>query len=121
MAATKWRPVWHYARKIFKNLPRRFVVPRGSCCQKRLCNAHYDWITSCRSQPSISNFFAGTNFCSRSEMEIRSPFFLRVGSSPLGNSECRMKSISYFDCGSGGRGGGACIFGRGGERGVGEV
>src|SRR4030095_8488191 len=52
----------------------------------------------CRSQTSISNFSAGTNFCSRSEMEIRSRFSLRVRSSPSGRRESQTKNISYFGC-----------------------
>src|SRR5947208_1913929 len=94
----KWQPVWLYARNIFRNLPRRFAVPRASYFQKKRCNARCDWITSCRSQTSTSNFFAGTNFCSRSETEIRSRFSWRVRSSPSGCRESQTKSISYFGC-----------------------
>src|SRR5947207_11636118 len=94
----KWQPVWLYARNIFRNLPRRFAVPRASYFQKKRCNARYDWITSCRSQTSMSNFSAGTNSCSRSETEIRSRFSLRVRSSPSGARESQTKSISYFGC-----------------------
>ncbi len=46
----------------------------------------------------MSNFSAGTNFCSRSEMEIRSQFSLRVRSSQSGRRESQTKSISYFGC-----------------------
>src|SRR6266702_5121675 len=94
----KWQPVWLYARKIFRNLPRRFAVPRASYFQKKRCNARCDLITSCRSQASMSNFSAGTNSCSRSETEIRSRFSLRVRSSPSGRRESQTKSISYFGC-----------------------
>src|SRR6266705_1628066 len=94
----KWQPVWLYARKIFRNLPRRFAVPRASYFQKKRCNARCDLITSCRSQASMSNFSAGTNSCSRSETEIRSRFSLRVRSSLSGRRESQTKSISYFGC-----------------------
>src|SRR5437773_5695840 len=94
----KWQPVWLCARKIFRNLPRRFAVLRASYFQKKRCNARCDLITSCRSQASISNFSAGTNSCSRSETEIRSRFSLRVRSSPSGGRESQTKSISYFGC-----------------------
>ena len=92
-ADTKWQPVWRYTRKIFRSLLKRFAVPRASYFQKKPCNARCDWITSCRSQISMSNFSAGTNFCSRSEMEIRSHFSLRVRSSPSGRRESQTKSI----------------------------
>jgi len=84
--------------EIFRNLPKRFAVRRASYFQKKLCNARCDWITSCRSQISMSNFYAGMNFYSRSETEIRSQFSLRVRSSQSGRRESQTKSISYFGC-----------------------
>src|SRR5262249_21228019 len=96
--ATKWQPVWRYQRKIFRNLPRRSAVPLGSYFPKKLCDARCDWIMSCCSQTSISNFSAGTNCCSRSEMGILSRFFLRAGSSRWRRRESRMKNISCFAC-----------------------
>src|SRR5213075_2257665 len=48
-AAMKWQSVWLCARKVFRNLLRRFAVPRASYFQKKLCNGRCDWIMSCRS------------------------------------------------------------------------
>ena len=44
----------------------------------------------------MSNFSAGTNFCSRSEMEIRSHFSLRVRSSPSGRRESQTRKHLIF-------------------------
>ena len=49
--------------------------------------------TSCRSQISMSNFYVGTNSCSRSEMEIRSQFSSRARSNRSGRRESQTKSI----------------------------
>ena len=53
---------------------------------------------SCHFRRSMWSFYAGTNCCSLSEVEIRSRFFLRAPSNRSLRRESQTKNISSFGC-----------------------